>query len=192
MTFEELVVRNRSYRRFDPAQPVSREALEQFVDLARKTPSAANLQPLKYLVVAGQGPCGELLPHLRWAGALKDWDGPAEGERPTGYVVLLLDTDIAKGAGCDHGIAAQTMCLAAVEGGLGGCMLGAIDRPAIREAFAIPDRYEILLVVAFGVPAETCVLEAIDPGGDVTYYRDASGTHHVPKRPLSEVLVTFG
>lgn len=68
-------------------------------------------------------------------------------------------------------------------------MLGAIDRDGIRGGFRVDDRYEILLVVALGVPAEQCVLEDAPPGGDITYYRDAQGVHHVPKRPLQDVIV---
>jgi len=129
-----------------------------------------------------------LFPHLRWAAALKGWGGPAPEERPTAYIIVLCDKQVAPDAGCDHGIACQSMLLAAAERGLGGCMLGAIDRDAIAKTFAIPERFEILLVVALGVPAETCVLEDARPGGDVTYYRDAQGVHHVPKRPLDEII----
>jgi len=189
MTIEELIVRNRSYRRYDESQTVSMETLRDLVDIARRTPSAANRQPLKYVLIGDAEGCVRLFPHLAWAGALKDWPGPAQGERPAAYVIILCDTEIAKDPGCDHGIAAQSLLLAAVERGLGGCMLGAINRDGIRADFGIPDRYAILLVVSLGVPAETCVLERADPGGDVTYYRDAEGVHHVPKRPLEEVVL---
>jgi len=189
MTFEELIVRNRSYRRFDESKRVDPKVLADLVDVARRTPSAGNLQPLKYLLVADRAACERLFAHLRWAAALKGWGGPAPGERPAAYVVVLHDTDVSKDPGCDHGIACQSMLLAAAERGLGGCMLGAIDRDAIRRDFALPDRYGILLVVALGVPAEKCVLEDAPPGGSVTYYRDAQGVHHVPKRPLQEVIL---
>ena len=191
MNFEQLIVRNRSYRRFDSSKPVAPERLRYLVDIARRTPSAANRQPLKYILVGDPGRCAALFPHLRWAGALKGWGGPAERERPAAYVIVLGDTEIAADPGCDHGIACQSLLLAAAEKGLGGCMLGAIDRDAIRKTFSIPDRYNILLVVALGVPAETCVLEDAKPGGDVTYYRDAASVHHVPKRPLAEVILDF-
>jgi nitroreductase len=189
MNFEELIVRNRSYRRFDSAKPVATEMLRYLVDIARRTPSAANRQPLKYILVGDRGRCAVLFPHLRWAGALKGWGGPAEGERPAAYIIVLDDTEISADPGCDHGIACQSLLLAAAEKGLGGCMLGAIDRDAIRKTFSIPERYAVLLVVALGVPAETCVLEDAKPGGSVTYYRDAQSVHHVPKRPLAEVIL---
>jgi len=189
MTLEELIVKNRSYRRFDHSKPVGLPALRHLVDIARRTASGGNRQPLKYIPVADEAGCGRLFPHLKWAASLKGWGGPAEKERPSAYIIALCDKEIASGPGCDHGIACQSMLLAAVERGFGGCMLGAIDRDAIRRDFNIPDRYDVLLVVALGVPAETCVLEDARPGGDVTYYRDARSVHHVPKRPLDEVIV---
>jgi len=189
MTLEELIVRNRSYRRFDNSKPLGIDVLRDLVNVARRTPSAGNQQPLKYVLVADRDGCARLFPHLAWAGALKDWDGPAEGERPMAYVIVLCDTAISKNPGCDHGIACQSMLLAAAERGLGGCMLGAIQREAIRKDFRIPEQHDILLVVAMGFPAETCVLEEARPGGDVRYYRDAQSVHHVPKRPLDEVIL---
>jgi hypothetical protein len=39
------------------------------------------------------------------------------------------------------------------------------------------------------VPAETCVLEDTMPGADQTYYRDAASIHHVPKRPMEEIVL---
>jgi len=189
MNFEQLIVRNRSYRRYDQSQVVGADTLRDLVDIARRTPSAANRQPLKYVLIDDPAGCARLFAHLAWAGALKDWPGPAEGERPAAYVIILCDTEIAKSPTCDHGIAAQSMLLAAVERGLGGCMLGAINREGIRQDFNIPDRYEILLVVSLGVPAETCVLEEMKAGAGVDYYRDAQDVHHVPKRPLDEIIL---
>jgi len=189
MTFEELIIRNRSYRRFDESKRVDAETLRALVDIARRTPSAANRQPLKYVLVHEPEACARLFPHLAWAGALKDWDGPAEGERPTAYILVLCDKAVAADAGCDHGIACQSMLLAAAERGLGGCMIGSIDREKLREALNIPERYEILLVVALGKPKETVVIETAGSDGDIRYYRDADQVHHVPKRPLDEIIV---
>ena len=68
-----------------------------------------------------------------WAGYLSDWSGPAEGERPAAYIVILGDTELRKDFGCDHGIAAQSIMLGATERGLGGCMIGSIDRSELRQ-----------------------------------------------------------
>ena len=189
MNFEELIVRSRSYRRFDASKRIDAAALRHLVDIARRTPSAANRQPLKYLLLNHADTCARLFPYLGWAAALKDWPGPAVGQRPTAYIIILCDTHIAKNAGCDLGIAAQSILLAAVEKGLGGCMIGTVNRDGVRKEFGIPEQYEILLVLALGVPAEKCILEEMKPGASPDYYRDAQSVHHVPKRPLDEIIL---
>ena len=130
-----------------------------------------------------------IFPTLRWAALLKDWPGPAEDERPTAYIIVLGDTQIKNSFACDHGIACQSILLGAAERGIGGCMVGSIDREQLRESLSIPERFEILLVVALGKPKETVVLETTGPDGSTHYYRDADGAHHVPKRPLDEIIV---
>ncbi len=185
----DLICKNRSYRRFYQDTPVSIETLRALVDLARLSASAGNQQPLKYILSCSAETNARIFPHTRWAGYLKDWGGPAEGERPAAYVVILGDTEISKDFGCDHGIAAQSIMLGAVERGLGGCMIGALDRDGLRQTLGIPERYEILLVLALGKPGETVVIEDLGPDGDIKYYRDAEGVHHVPKRSLDELIL---
>lgn len=187
---EELIKGNRSYRRFHQDFPVSLETLQGLVNLARLSASAANLQPLKYLLSCDPKKNADTFSCLAWAGYLKDWPGPAEGERPAAYIVILGDTEISKNFGCDHGIAAQSILLGAREQGLGGCMLGSIRRDRLRELLHIPESLEILLVIALGRPRETVVLEEVAPGGDIKYWRDAAGVHHVPKRRLEELILS--
>jgi nitroreductase len=186
---KDLIRQNRSYRRFDQQTPISIDTLRDLVDLARLSASGSNLQPLKYILICDPETNAKVFPHTRWAGYLKDWDGPAEGERPAAYVIILGDKEIRTSFGCDHGIAAQSMMLGATERGLGGCMLGALDRRALKEELDIPDRYEILLTLALGKPTERVVLEEVGPDGDIKYYRDEDAVHHVPKRSLDEIIL---
>ena len=185
----DLVLKTRSYRRFDQQVPIQLETLKALVDLARLSASAANRQPLKYILSCDRQANARIFPHTRWAAYLQDWGGPAEGERPTAYVVILGDTEVSANFGCDHGIAAQSIMLGATEKGLGGCMIGSIDRARLREELDIPDRYEILLILALGKPAERVVVEEVGPDGDIKYYRDAEDVHHVPKRALDELIL---
>ncbi len=185
----ELIEKNRSYRRFHQNVPIDRKTLEQLVELARRCPSAANRQPLKFILAGDPELNALIFPHLAWAGYLTDWPGPADGERPAAYIVILGDTEITRSFGCDHGIAAQSILLGAVELGLGGCMIGSIQRDKLREVLKIPQRYEILLVLAIGKPKETVVLETAKSPNDIKYWRDSAGVHHVPKRPLTELIV---
>jgi nitroreductase len=189
MTFESLVKKSRSYRRFDETHRFDRETLHSLIELARFAPTSNNMQPLKFWLSNTNEMNAAIFPHFGWAGALKDWRGPAEGERPTAYIIILGDTTIRKSFGADHGIAAQTIMLGAAEKGLGGCMIGSFRAQGLREALAIPERYEILLVLALGKPAETVVTEPVDQSGQTTYYRDAEDVHHVPKRGMDELIV---
>lgn len=186
---KELVVKNRSYRRFAESREVPGEVLKELVGLARLCPSGANKQPLKYILSNDPEKNGRIFPALAWAGYLKDWDGPAEGERPSAYIIILCDREISEDPGCDHGIAAQTILLGAAEKGLGGCMVGSVRREKLGESLNIPDKYKILLVVALGEPAEKVVLEEAGLSGDIKYYREQDGTHRVPKRKPDEIIL---
>jgi nitroreductase len=185
----DLIIHNRSCRRFEEGFALERRTLEELVDLARLSASAANLQPLKYILSCDAEENARIFGHLAWAGYLKDWGGPAPGERPSAYIIILGDTAINYTFGCDHGIAAQSILLGAREKGLAGCMIGLIKREELRQALAIPAQYEILLVLALGKPRERVVIDEVGPGGDIKYWRDSAGVHHVPKRSLKEILV---
>ena len=186
---KDLVCKNRSYRRFDQSHTIALEALRELVDLARHSASGNNLQPLKFILSAEPEKNAKIFPHLGWAGYLKDWTGPAEGERPSAYIIILGDTEIREGFGVDHGIAAQTILLGASEKGLGGCIIGSAKGEKISEALNIPARYNVLLVLALGKPAEKVVIEDLGADGDIRYYRDDEDVHHVPKRPLAELII---
>ncbi len=190
MTMSELVKKNRSFRRFHENQPVSMETLRKLVDLARLSPTGSNKQPLKFMLSNTPERNTKIFPSLAWAGYLKEWGGPAEGERPAAYIIILGDKEISASFGVDHGIVAQSIMLGAAEAGLGGCMIGSVTRPKLAAELGIADRYEILLVLALGKPKETVVVEPVGAGGDVKYYRDGKGIHHVPKRSLDELIVT--
>ena len=185
----ELVKENRSCRRFHEDHAVEPETLKAFVDLARMSASGANLQPLKYILSCDPRKNAEIFSCLAWAGYLKDWPGPGEGERPAAYIVVLGDTSISESAGCDHGIAAQTILLGAREKGLAGCMLGSIDRNKLRDSLNIPSQLKILLVLAIGKPREEVVLETVGSDNSIRYWRDNEGVHHVPKRKLEDIIV---
>ena len=185
----DLVRRNRSCRRFHQEVPVEPETLRELVDLARLSASGGNRQPLKYLLSTDSGTNENIFRTLTWAVYLKDWPGPREGERPAAYIIVLGDTRIATSFGCDHGIACQSILLGAVERGLAGCIVGSIRRDELRHALNIPKHLEILLAIALGKPKEVVVLEPLGPEGDIRYWRDEDGVHHVPKRSLAELIV---
>ncbi|MCK4418968.1 nitroreductase family protein, partial [Candidatus Aerophobetes bacterium] len=113
----DSIIKNRSYRRFYEEVSIKLETLRELVDLARLSSSAGNLQPLKYILSSDPQKNALIFPHLAWAGYLKDWSGPCEGERPSAYIIILGDKEITHSFGCDHGIAAQSILLGATEKG---------------------------------------------------------------------------
>ncbi len=187
---KDLVRQNRSYRRFHQEVAIDKETLRDLVDIARLTASSRNRQPIKYLLSWEPQKNALIFANLKWAALLKEWPGPAEGERPSAYIVILQDTELGPAGSCDHGIVAQSMLLGAVEKGLGGCMLNNVNRPSLSKALNLPPKYEILLVVALGKPKEKIVIEPVKPDGDTRYWRDSEGVHHVPKRSLDEIIVS--
>jgi len=189
MKLRELILKNRSYRRFYEDHEISLETLRELVDLARLSPSGGNLQPLKYKLSNDAETNKIIFPSLAWAGYLTDWPGPLEGERPSAYIIILEDSVIKKEVKNDQGIASQSILLGAAEVGLGGCIIGSIKKERLRETLEIPAHFEILLVIALGKPKETVLLEKISQDGSIRYWRDESGVHHVPKRGLDDIIV---
>ncbi len=190
MSFKELVLKNRSYRRFDHSHMISRDQLVSLIDLARQTPSAANLQPLKYHISVKTELNQRIYGCLSWAAYLKNWDGPLPDERPAAYITILLDTTIKDELDCDHGIAAQTILLGAAEQNISGCILASIQRNNLCEILELPDHLKILLVLALGKGKEIIKLEKINDQGDIRYWRDENQVHHVPKRSLKEIIIS--
>jgi nitroreductase len=185
----ELILKNRSYRRFHEEVGIRLETLRELVDLARLSASARNAQPLKYILSCEPERNLLIFLHLAWGGYLMGSRSPCEGERPSAYIVILGDTGMSGSFGCDHGIVAQSIMLGATEKGLGGCIIASIEKEGLREVLEIPPRYEILLVLALGKPKETVVIETVGPTGDTKYWRDGEGVHHVPKRLLDDIII---
>ncbi|SMO75260.1 Nitroreductase [Saccharicrinis carchari] len=184
---KDLILKNRSYRRFYQDQEVSQETLTELIDMARLSPSARNAQPIKYLLSNTPERNRIIFKHLSWAGYLNNWPGPVEGERPAAYIVMLNDTTISSNFFSDNGIASQSILLGAVEKGLGGCIIGSIERLQLQRELDIPSQFKIIQVIAIGKPKEKVVIEELD--NDHKYWRDMNDVHHVPKRSLEEVIV---
>jgi len=179
----DLVLKNRSYRRFHQDVPIQRETLRELVDLARLSPSAANRQALKYIISNDPQKNALIYPNIRID------NDPVEGERPSAYIIILEDTRIKLILACDYGIAAQTIHLGAVEKGFGGCMVGNVDRNGLRKALQIPSHFEILLVLALGKPKEKMVIETVGEDGNTQQWWDDERVRHVSKRPLDDIIV---
>jgi nitroreductase len=186
---KDLVLKNRSYRRFYEDVEIDCQTLRDLVDLARLSASAANKQPLRYMLSFTKEKNALIFPTLSWAAYLTDWKGPPVGERPSAYIVVLADTEVSANFNWDAGICSQSILLGATEQGLGGCMLASINKPNLKQALHIAEKYEVVLVLALGKPKEKVVIEPVPASGDIRYWRDADETHHVPKRSLGDLII---
>lgn len=187
MTLRDLLLKTRSYRRFYQEKQISIEELKEIVENVRYTSSAANKQPLKFILVNDKSMNQDIFPHLRWAGYLPDWDGPGVGEQPAAYIIMMGNRKESPNIDADYGIAMQTIMLSAVEKGYGGCIIGSFNKDKIRELLDIPADLEIPVVLALGKPKEQIVIEEVK-NGDIKYWRDEQQIHHVPKRSVEDLI----
>jgi nitroreductase len=182
----DLAVARRTIRRFKPA-PVPRDLLERLVNAARLAPSAANVQPLEFIIVDEAGIKTEVFPALKWAAYIAPAGDPRPGEEPAAYVVTLVNSKLReKMFEYDLGAAMENMILVALAEGVGSCWLLSIDRDRLRTALGVPDEYRIDSVLALGYPAEEPAAEVM--GDSCKYWKDAEGRLHVPKRALATVV----
>jgi nitroreductase len=191
--FLQLVSEARTCRRYDASKELPAGTLDWLVDCARLTPSASNAQVLRYITVQAPKTREKLYPALGWAAQLKEWGGPIEKERPTGYIVVLSgkgpDGKVSAHSYLDAGIAAQTIQLAAWSKGIGMCIFRNFNPKVISDVVTVPADLEIVLTLALGFAVEERRLVPVGPDGSVKYYRDDKGVHYVPKRLLKDVLL---
>jgi nitroreductase len=183
----ELILKNRSYRRFDSSQKIGTQQIESWIDLGRLSASGRNAQPLKYAYSLSDSVNSKIFPNLAWAGYLNAWDGPAENEQPVAYIAVLKDKSIAENHYCDDGIAMQSILLGAVNDGFGGCIIGSVNKRKVEKILDLPEHIELLWIIALGKPAEEVRVETA--GADIKYWRDENEVHHVPKRALKDIIL---
>lgn len=192
---KDLVLKNRSYRRFYQNEEISQDTLKGLIELARTIPSAGNFQVLKFILVNSKEQNEKVFKCLGFAAALPDWDGPIEGEKPSSYIIILCDNTITSNLTwkqVDEGIAAQTIMLGANELGLGGCIFGNIKRQQLAKELNIDtQKYTIDLVLAIGKPKEEIKIVDIDEYEKTQYYRDKNMVHYVPKRKLKDLIINI-
>ena len=187
--FQDIVKKNRSCRRFDNSHKIDEQTLRQLIGLARNCASAANMQPLKYIICCDEDKASEIFSCLGWAAYLREWKGPVKEERPGAYIIILGDHNVSDRFWCDHGITAQTMLLGARFMGLGGCMFAAINIKKLKKTLNIAEHLEPKLVLAIGKPVEEIQIDDIGKNGDIKYWRDENQIHHVPKRRVEELII---
>jgi nitroreductase len=186
MSLYDLILSRRSIRQFRP-ESIPQDILRDIVNAGRLAPSAANRQPLEFIVVDEEGKKGQIFPCLKWAGYIAPEGNPKPGQEPQAYIVVLVNTEIReKGFEWDSGAAIENMILAAWEKDIGSCWIISMDKERVKESLAVPDSHKVDSVIALGYPAETPVIEDMEES--IKYWQDEQGCLHVPKRKLEDVI----
>lgn len=184
----ELLKTRRTYRRFEQ-RAVGQEVVDDILLAARYASSAANRQPLSYIVVQDAAKVAEVFGYTRWAGALPPELGqPKENERPVLFIAVVKNLDINKNCDTDAGLAIGNMTLAAWNRGVGSCIIGACDKAALSKLFGLTENQELHTVVAFGYPSHASHIVDVENPAEVKYYLDEKKDYMVPKRKLEDVV----
>jgi len=183
-----LLEKTRSYRRFDESIKVPTDLLEYAIENTRYTSSAMNKQPLRFVIVQQKQIRDQIFSNLKWAASLKDWDGPAEGEKPTAYIIILGNRTKSSMLTWDAGISLQAITLSLMEKGFGSCAILSFNKKEVTRILNITGEFDVELIVAVGKPAEMVVIDDIKES-DTVYWRDDEDVHHVPKRTLEELIL---
>ena len=187
----DLLRTRRTYRRFQQKE-ISQEILEEILTAARLASSAANKQPLSYIVIREPEKVAEVFAHTRWAGALPPEVGqPKEGERPVLFIAVIENQNINSYCDTDAGLAISNMTLAAWNRGVGSCMIGACNKPALSEMFGLTEKQVLHTVVAFGYPSHMSHIVDMEDPEQFKYYLDEKKDYVVPKRKLEDVVTYF-
>lgn len=186
----ELLKTRRTYRRFAQKE-ISQEILDEILEAARLASSAANKQPLSYIVVRNPKDVAEVFSYTKWAGYLPPEDGqPKEDERPVMFIAVVENLDINKNCDTDAGLAISNMTLAAWNRGVGSCMIGACNKEMLSKLFGLTENQALHTVVAFGYPTHESHVADMEEN-QFRYYLDDKRDYVVPKRKLSDVVRYF-
>ena len=188
MSVMETLNTRRTYRRF-AQKPVPQDVVDDMVEALRLSSCGANRQAVKLVVVQSPEMVKKVHPLVKWAGYLPPEQGaPKADEQPVMYLAVVQDSSIPGDLNTDTGIALANITLAAWAKGVGSCIMGAIDRPALTKLLALPDGVRLCYMVALGYPTHASKLVEMQDGS-VKYYLDENRGYCVPKRSMDEVLL---
>ena len=144
MSLYDLIKNRRTVRKFKNKEVLESDLIKM-IEGARLSPSAANLQSLRYMMVTSEDVRRELYPHIKYAGYTPEWN-PTFEETPTAFLVVLNDNQIrpTEKSECDSGLAMMSISLLAEDLGYGSCIFGAIDRYQIKSVLGIDDKFDIM------------------------------------------------
>jgi len=181
------IISRRTIRKFKQ-EKIRPALLKRFVNAARLAPSAANLQPLEYLIITKKNLREKIFANVSWAGYIKPEGKPKAGEEPWAYILVIVNKKINPNSDKDIGASCQNITLTALEDGIGCCWIESFNKVKLSKIFNIPKNYSIELILAMGYPAEKPRYLDIDKNSSIKYYKDSSGILNVPKRKLKDII----
>jgi nitroreductase len=193
MDTQQAIRKRRSVRSF-AQDPIDPGLLEELVAAARLAPSAANLQPLEYVVVTEPTMRQQVFDCLKWAAYTAPRGTPDAGHRPTAYVAVCVRQEYLSPVGSDYdlGAAVASLVILAADRGLGSCWIKNINYPKVSRLLNLPEGLKLDSIIALGVPAEEPVLVELKPEDSgkevIRYWRDDNEQQFVPKRALASIL----
>ena len=187
MNAMELLTTRRTYRRF-AQKAVPQDVVTDIVEAVRLSSCGANRQAVRLVMVQSPAMVAKVQPLVRWAAYLPPEQGtPKADELPTLYAAVLQDTSIPGDLATDTGIALANMTLAAWDKGVGSCIMGAINKPALTELLGIQAPQQLAFMVAFGYPTHKAHIVPMTGETGVKYYLDDARNYCVPKRSAEEI-----
>jgi nitroreductase len=139
--YEAIKIR-RSVRAYDTRQ-IPDDVLMRVLEAGRAAPSAGNSQPWHFIVVKSPEK-REILSKRMFTKFLVE--SPVVivgcGEREKRFHLV------------DVSIAMQQMVLAATAEGLGTCWIGDFDEKVVRDLLKLPDKYDVVCLLAVGYERE--------------------------------------
>ncbi|MGI6739376.1 MAG: nitroreductase family protein [Christensenellales bacterium] len=184
MEVSTAIRQRRSIRRFQQ-HSVETYQLMELINLARFHTSVANRQPIRYAVIAGEKR-DVVFSELRWATYLPDFKILSE-QQPEAYILIMADQEAGKYGMFEAGAAATNLMLAAEEMGLSTCCLGVPNQKKLSRALELPQKQEIIVVIAIGYAA--CHSRTVPYEGDVRYFVDENGDFYVPKIDMKDLVL---
>lgn len=187
MSVMELLTTRRTYRRF-AQKAVPQDVVDDIVQAVRLSSCGANRQAVRLVLVQSPEMVAKVQPLVKWAGYLPPEQGtPKADELPTFYAAVVQDTAIPGDLATDTGIVLANMTLAAWDKGVGSCIMGAINKPALSELLGIAEPDKLAFMVALGYPAHTAKVVPMTEETGIKYYLDEDRNYCVPKRSREEL-----
>jgi nitroreductase len=146
LTAIETVLSRRSIRRYEKKE-IPKEILNKILEAGRQAPSAANRQPVHFIVITNENLKKELSKG-RYNKFIQDAPLTIIGCANRGPILTR------KWSIVDTTIALQNMVIAAWTMGIGSCWIGDFKEKQVKELLKIPNMWKIVALITFGYPAE--------------------------------------